>query len=177
MLETLGDPLRLLIFTILWYLMFFSPMDLVYNNSKLKPVKIGLYVLKGLYYPKKIVAGIKHAKHVFHGNVLAYVVIATIKANGSGFIKPLARITRGSTENITAVLESMKPSVTTKYCFICAFLYALMPSDIIYIFITGLLITMKAGPLFSLPVDVFQPVEDKICPVLFDKKKTEAKKE
>ena len=71
--------------------MFFSPMDLVYSNSKLKPVKIGLYVLKGLYYPKKIVAGIKHAKHVFHGNTLAYIVIATIKANGSGFIKPIAR--------------------------------------------------------------------------------------
>ena len=67
-LEVLADPWRLAIFTLLWYLLFYSPGDHVYTLSKLKPVKAFLYVLKGLYYPKKIVAGIKHAKHVFHGN-------------------------------------------------------------------------------------------------------------
>ena len=89
----------------------------------------------------------------------------------------LSRLTRGSTDNIAAILESMKPSVTTKYCFICSTLYALMPSDLIYILITGLLITMKTGPLFSLPVDVFKSVEDKVCPILFEKKVEATKKD
>lgn len=176
-LEAIGDPLRLAIFTLLWFLMFYTPGDLMYTVSKIKPVKIGLYVLKGLYYPKKIAAGVKHAKHIFHGNFIAYIVIATVKANGSGFIKPLARFVRGSTEDISGCLESMKPSVTTKYCFVCSVLYTLLGHDLIYILITGLLVTMKAGPLFSLPVDVFKPVEDKVCPLLFEKREKSSEKQ
>ena len=90
-LDAVNDPLRLAIFTVLWYLMFYSPGDHFYILSKLKPLKIVMYLGKGLYYPKKIAAGVKHAKHVFSGNLIAYIIIATVKANGSGFIKPLAR--------------------------------------------------------------------------------------
>lgn len=176
-LETIGDPLRLAVFTLLWYLMFYTPGDLVYNSSKIKPVKIGLYALKGLYYPKKIVAGIKHAKHVFHGNAIAYIVIATLKANGSGFIKPVTRLIRGATEDISGCLESMKPSVTTKYCFLCSLIYVLWPHDLIYILMTAVLVTMKVGPLFSVPVDLFKPVEDKVCPLLFEKRESVEKKQ
>jgi len=167
-LDAVNDPMRLVIFTILWYLLYYTPGDIVYKASKMLPVKLILYVLKGMYYPKKIVAGIKHAKHVFHGNLIAHIVIATLKANGSGFMKPAARFLRGNTENITGVLESMKPSVTTKYCLICAILYIFVPGDLIYIIICGLLVTMKAGPLFAAPVDVFKPLEDRICPLLFN---------
>ena len=74
-LDAVGDPLRLLIFTVLWFLMYYTPGDIAYKGSKIFPVKVGLYVLKGMYYPKKIVAGIKHAKHVFQGNLLAHVII------------------------------------------------------------------------------------------------------
>ena len=176
-LEVLGDPLRLAIFTVIWYFMFYTPGDHVYTLSKLKPIKMALYILKGLYYPKKIVAGIKHAKHVFHGNWIAYIVIATVKANGSGFIKPVARVVRGTTENITDILESMKPSVTTKYCFLSSALYVLLPSDLAYIIICGLLVAMKAGPLVSWPVDVFKPVEDKLCPLIFEKRELVPEKE
>ena len=45
-LDAIGDPLRLAIFTILWYLMFYAG-DHFYNLSKLKPVKIFLYITKG----------------------------------------------------------------------------------------------------------------------------------
>ena len=69
-LDVVGDPLRLLIFTALWYLMYYTPGDVIYTASKMLPVKTFLYVMKGLYYPKKIVAGIKHAGHVFHGNLI-----------------------------------------------------------------------------------------------------------
>ena len=120
-----------------------------------------------MYYPKKIVAGVKHAKHVFNGNLIAYVLIATIKSNGSGFIKPLARLVRGATEDITGCFESLKPSVTTKYCLISSVLYVILPADLTYILISGLLITMKTGPLFSVPVNDFQLVEVRISPLGF----------
>ena len=34
------------------------------------PVRIILYTIKGLYYPKKILAGMKHAAHALPGNFL-----------------------------------------------------------------------------------------------------------
>ena len=43
------------------------------------PVRLVLYTVKGLYYPKKVVAGIKHAKHVLPGNLLALVLAAVCK--------------------------------------------------------------------------------------------------
>jgi len=176
-LDAVNDPLRLAIFTVLWYLMFYSPGDHFYILSKLKPLKIVMYLGKGLYYPKKIAAGVKHAKHVFSGNLIAYIIIATVKANGSGFIKPLARLVRGTSDNFAGSLESMKPSVTTKYCFISALLYVILPTDLTYILIAGLLITMKAGPLFAVPVDVFQPVEAKLSPLVFGLKEKPIEKQ
>ena len=92
-------------------------------------------------------------------------------------MKPIARFVRGATEDITGVLESMKPSVTTKYCLISAILYIFIPGDLIYIIICGLLVTMKAGPLFAAPVDVFKPVEDRICPYLFNLREKPAEKQ
>ena len=53
-LEALEDPVRIAIATVLWYLMFYSPKDVVYHISKMLPVKVPLYLIKGLYYPKKI---------------------------------------------------------------------------------------------------------------------------
>ena len=177
-LEFLEDPIRIAIATLLWYLMFYSPKDVVYNISKILPVKVPLYLIKGLYYPKKILGGIKHAKHVFNKqNILAIILIATLKANGSGFIKPFARLARGTTDNIAGCLETMKPSVTTKYCLVCSVLYVLMPGDLTYIIITGLLVTMKTGPLFNLPIGQgFSFVENTVSPILF-RKIDEEKKE
>ena len=34
------------------------------------PVRIIMYTIKGLYYPKKILAGMKHAAHALPGNFL-----------------------------------------------------------------------------------------------------------
>ena len=47
------------------------------------------YQTKGMYYPKKIVAGIKHAKHVFHGNLIAHIVIATLKGKSNCILEIL----------------------------------------------------------------------------------------
>ncbi len=59
--------------------------------------------------------------------------LATLKANGTGIIKPLARLARGCWE--PERMESMKPSVTTKLCALCAAIYLAFPTDICYIFL------------------------------------------
>lgn len=113
----IDDPMRLCIATGLWWLIFYAPKDMVHKVMKeQKAVKLPLYIIKGndfskirkitgffsnvrifnagMYYPKKIVGGIRHAKYIFKKNILAGIVIATLKGNGSGIIKPFARLAR-----------------------------------------------------------------------------------
>jgi len=139
------------------------------------PVRIIMYCIKGLYYPKKVLAGMKHAAHELPGNFLAMLLVAVCKGNGSGIMKPFCRLVRGVWT--PSGFESLMPSVTTKYCILAALLLHLVPGDATYIAVAGLFLSMKVGPLFGVPVDLFSPVENKVCPLLLgipesDQKKT-----
>jgi len=163
-LAALGDNNKLVMASVLWALLYYSPQDLAYKSSKLFPVRLVLYTLKGLYYPKKVVAGIKHAKHVLPGNFIALILIACCKGNGSGIIKPVCRLVRGVWTPTS--LETLLPSVTTKYCILATLLLTQLPGDLTYILVAGLFLAMKVGPLFGVPVDLFSPVENKVGPHL-----------
>ena len=49
--------------------------------------------------------------------------------------------------------------------------------NLTYISIAGFLITIKAGLLFAVPVDVFQPVEEKLSPLVFGLKEKPIEKQ
>jgi len=51
-----------------------------------------------------------------------------------------------------------------------------LPGDITYIVVAGLFLSMKVGPLFGVPVDLFSPIESKICPLAFGVPESEQKK-
>merc|ERR1719244_221924 len=163
-LAALGDSYKLAMATALWFALYYCPQDLVYNVSKMFPVRIIMYTIKGLYYPKKVLAGMKHAQHELPGNFLAMLLVAVCKGNGSGIIKPLCRLARGVWT--PSGLETMLPSVTTKYCVLAALCLFFIPSDATYVAVAGLFLSMKVGPLFGVPVDFFSPIENKISPLL-----------
>ena len=73
--------------------------------------------------------------------------------------------------------ESMKPSVTTKYCAVCTALYLIFPEDITYILICGMLVAMKVGPVFGLTMDPFVKIENFVCPLIFTAQDSRLKKE
>jgi len=49
---------------------------------------------------------------------------------------------------------------------LAALLFYLLPGDVTYVAVAGLFLTMKVGPLFGVPVDLFSPLENKICPLI-----------
>merc|ERR1712106_898697 len=76
LLAALGDSTKLAMATLIWFLLYYCPQDLAFQFSKMFPVRIMMYTIKGIYYPKKVVAGMKHAAHVLPGNFLALMVVA-----------------------------------------------------------------------------------------------------
>merc|ERR550519_1834552 len=47
LLGAFGDNIKLLIATLLWFLMYYCPQDLVFQASKMFPIRLGLYTVKG----------------------------------------------------------------------------------------------------------------------------------
>jgi len=164
-LSAFNDVNKLLIASALWFLLYYSPQDIVYQVSKMFPVKVLLYLVKGLYYPKKVMAGMKHAKHILPGNFLALIIIACCKGNGSGILKPLCRLVRGVWTPLSS--ELLIPSLTTKYCIVACVLLTAFPGDLTYVAVAGLFLAMKVGPLFGVPVDLFTPLEQVASPWVF----------
>lgn len=87
--------------------------------------------------------------------------MATIKGNGSGFMTPLTRIIRGVWK--PAANELMRPSVTTKMCFLVAIAFLLLDANLaemVYMVSVGLFVSVKLASVFGDPVDPFKPIED-----------------
>lgn len=161
------DNLRLASATIIWYLIFYSPKDVGVSILRSTLLRIPVSVMKGLYYPKKIVAGIKYAKLVNNvkSNHVAGLALAMAKANGSGFLRPFAFFLLGIWKPSNS--ESLFPSMATKYCFLCACLYLVCPSDATYIIMIVVMVAFKTAPIFEVHLNPFTRVEQVVSPKLF----------
>jgi len=154
--------------SIVWYLVFYSPGDIFITIAEFFPVKIILVLLKEIFRAKKIGLGVAHALHLFPGNYLIAVLIALVKANGSGFTLALERLIRGIWA--PGASEFMKPSVVTKVSIFGALLYVLESEDIITltpesvnVIVVLLLVYLQVGGLFFSTIDPFVPVENLTC--------------
>jgi len=167
-LGALKDEYMVLMVTVVYIAIFFSPKDLVHDTIKLVPIYATICFLKEILRAKKVYKGLAEGRdHMPHGGSLFFipVLIATLKGNGSGFAGPIVRFVRGVWQLGPSNQETVKPSVATKLCFFAAIALTLVPDqDFIYLAIVGLFITVKLsnvfeGSLFEKPVDPFKPIE------------------
>ena len=81
----------MLLATLIWWGVFYSPGDLVYSLAKNQLLYVPICVVKEIYRAKKTLGGINDAAKVFPEQELLMVMIGLIKGNGSGFMKPVTR--------------------------------------------------------------------------------------
>jgi hypothetical protein len=99
----LGEPIlddfkshqNLVLATICWYLVFFSPFDLFYKIVKFLPIKIVLSVCKELQRSRKIYDGVVHAIHIYPNSYVIIILVGAMKGAGSGFLQIVDRFNRG----------------------------------------------------------------------------------
>jgi len=175
----LGEPImgaiknnqQLMLGTAVWYVIFYSPFDIGYKICKLLPVKVLLAAMKEVYRVKKINDGVTHAAKVFANGYVTMVIIGTIKGNGSGFMKVLERLFRGTWT--PAAMEVMAPSFPTKASIAAAVIFVLdkktdlisAPHALVYFGICIFFVYFKLSSLLLGIHDPFLPFENLFCAI------------
>ena len=83
--EAMLTPFRgfetVLLSTLVWYCMFYSPFDITYKVAKFLPVKVVLASMKEVYRAKKVYDGVSHAWKLFPNAWIILVITGVIKGN------------------------------------------------------------------------------------------------
>jgi len=175
----LGEPVlaplknnnQLLLSTVVWYLIFYSPFDVGYKFFKFLPIKVICAALKEIYRAKKVHDGVTHAAKLFPNAYIVMIVIGAIKGNGPGFIKIGERLIRG-VWTPTAV-EFLVPNFSTKASVLAAFIFVIdkktdlisAPHALVYFAVVIFFVYFKLSSLLLGITDPFVPFENLFCAI------------
>lgn len=175
----LGEPLvaplkdhqSLITFTVVWYLVNFSPFDLVLKLAKFLPVKLLLSVLKETQRAHKVYHGVLVAAKLYPSSYLVIVLVGTLKGAGPGLMKMFDRVIRGVW--IPGSNEILQPTFATKACVVASVVFLLerlnyiaVPHPLIYFGIVLFFVYFKISSVVLGIHDPFVPLENLACAVL-----------
>ncbi|CAI2324603.1 unnamed protein product [Caenorhabditis sp. 36 PRJEB53466] len=175
----LGDPVitplkrhdDVILGSVIWYLVFYSPFDIIYKLSNVFPVKLTLAVLKEIQRAHKIAAGVKHASRLYPESYLVQILVGVAKGAGSGVVKIVEQLARGTW--MPSSHEILRPSFTTKACVIASLvltlerhsMYVTAPHDLVYLCVVSFFVYFKLASLILSVHDVLLPIENILCAV------------
>ncbi|CAF4809821.1 unnamed protein product [Pieris macdunnoughi] len=170
----LGEPIlaplkntpQLLIGTITWYVVFYTPFDVGYKVAKFLPVKVTAAAMKEIYRAKKVYDGVTHAAKLYPNAYIIMVVIGTIKGNGAGFTKLVERLVRGAWT--PTAMETMQPTFYTKASLVASIIFVLdkktdlisAPHALVYFGIVIFFVYFKLSSILLGIHDPFVPFEN-----------------
>ncbi|CAF0808785.1 unnamed protein product [Brachionus calyciflorus] len=176
----LGEPILddfkthqgLVLATACWYLVFFSPFDLVYKLVKFLPIKLGLSVLKEIQRSRKIFDGVNHGLHLYPNSYIIIVLVGALKGAGSGFLTIIDRFNRGI--YLPNTNETLHPSFATKGCLVAAILFTAekklllnVPRPVLFFVVAIVFAYIKVMSIFIKSFDPFVPFENLTAAVFF----------
>jgi len=155
-----------------WYLVFFSPFDLVYKLIKFLPIKIVLSVCKELQRSRKILDGVHHASHLYPNSYIIIVLVGALKGSGSGFLTIIDRFNRGF--YLPNSSEVLHPSFASKGCLIASLLFTLerkalltVPRNLLFFAVVVFFSYVKVMSIFFKSFDPFVPFENLTAALFF----------
>ncbi|KAG1654487.1 Trimeric intracellular cation channel type 1B.1 [Nymphon striatum] len=159
---------QVILATIVWYLIFYSPFDIVYKVCKFLPIKLILASFKEIYRCKKVHDGVVHAAKIYPNGYLIMIIIGAVKGNGSNFTKIFERLLRGIWT--PAAIEILQPGLPAKTAVVAAVIFVLdkktefitAPQALVYLGIILFFVYFKLTSLL-LGIDHFVPFENLFC--------------
>nr|CAI5828928.1 unnamed protein product [Callosobruchus analis] len=172
-LEPFEDTQRVLAAVLIWYAIFFTPMDVAYRLAEFFPVKIIALVMKEIYRCRKVYDGVDHAAKLYPDAFLIMIVIGIVKGNGDGFTRLFQRLVRGIWTPIS--IDFVHPSYYTKVCFVASVIFVLhkqtelipAPEELVYFGVVIFLVYFKMCYIILDLHDPFASFESIVCEIIF----------
>ncbi|KAM9735468.1 trimeric intracellular cation channel type B [Menidia menidia] len=122
----LSNGTGVLLASIIWYLVFYCPMDVVYCCAALLPLRLVLSGMKEVTRTWKVLGGVTQAHKRYKDSLLVMIAIGWARGAGGGLISNFEQLVRGVWKPETN--ELLKMSYPTKITLIGAVLFALQQS-------------------------------------------------
>lgn len=158
--------------TAVWYLINYSPFDLVYKITKFLPIHVFIYCLKEVQRVHKVHHGVSHTIHSHphaYGLILA---IGVIKGAGYYYMRTLERLVRGNW--IPAKNEFLHPSLATKMSLLASLVFILdhdglihLPHHLLHLAIVASVILLRLLYVLLGVHNPFRLLENVICAIFF----------
>lgn len=164
------DHRSVLLASAVWFLIFYSPFDVVYKLARLLPFKMVLCALKEVQRAHKVYNAVSHTAKLYPNAYLIIVIIGTVKGAGSGLMRNFERLIRGLW--VPGANEILQPTFFTKASLVaaCVFLaerlnYIQAPHQLIYFGIVIFFVYFKLSALLLGIHDPFAPFENLFCAI------------
>lgn len=153
-----------------WYLVNYSPFDLVYKIIKLSPIKLFVYCMKEIQRTNKIYHGVMFASKAFPGSYMVIAIIGVVKGCGYLYLRNLERLTRGLW--IPSSNEFLQPSFVTKGSLAAAILFIMekkgyidAPHVLVYFGVVVFFVYFRLSSILLGIHDPFVPFENLFCAI------------
>ncbi|UJR09127.1 hypothetical protein I4U23_013374 [Adineta vaga] len=164
---------HLLLATICWYCVFYSPLDLLGRFIRFLPIRLVIGVGKEIYRTRKIYDGVRSTLVIYPEAYIVIILIGAIRGCGGSIMSSIDRFIRGIW--LPTQHEFLFPSFTTKACFLSSVIFLLsqlqilkFEHELIYLCIASMFIYVRIITLFFKQYDPFMPFENIISGLLFN---------
>ncbi|CAF1234092.1 unnamed protein product [Adineta steineri] len=164
---------HLLLATICWYLVFYSPFDIITRLLRFVPIRIIVGVAKEIQRTKKVFDGVHSTLAIYPDGYLIVVLIGAIKGCGGSIISSIDRFIRGVW--LPTQTEFLFPSFATKACFISAIVFLLeylqliqFERELVYLCVASMFIYVRIITIFFKQYDPLMPFENLSSGILFN---------
>ncbi|XP_029921203.1 trimeric intracellular cation channel type B [Myripristis murdjan] len=123
----LSNSTNVLLASLIWYLVFYCPQDLVYCCVALLPLRLVLAGMKEVTRTWKVLGGVIQAHGKYKDSLLVMIAIGWAKGAGGGLISNFEQLVRGVWRPETN--ELLKMSYPTKITLIGSVLFALQQTQ------------------------------------------------
>lgn len=169
----LSNGTSVLLASIIWYLVFYCPMDLVYCCAALLPLRLVLSGMKEVTRTWKVLGGVTQAHGKYKDSLLVMIAIGWARGAGGGLISNFEQLVRGVWKPETN--ELLKMSYPTKITLIGAVLFALQQTHylplqkhhLMLIYTVFTVVNKSRMMLTGSSASPFAPIESAIYKTLF----------
>ncbi|XP_056434709.1 trimeric intracellular cation channel type B isoform X1 [Gadus chalcogrammus] len=119
----LSNSTNVLLASLIWYLVFYCPWDLLYSCAALLPFRLVLSGMKEVTRTWKVLGGVSQASIKYQDSLLVMIAIGWAKGAGGGLIANFEQLVRGVWKPETN--ELLKMSYPTKITLIGAVMFSL----------------------------------------------------